>query len=312
LSDEASGSERKSHGISFALLPVAGLGNKLSVWAKAAVFAHQNGLPLAVVGWSWPRPRAILRGKLRAERQYRRHFVPRYRELAKFVGSFALMRRIVTEPAMSEDAQLQDAIYVFNRGPHWSDYFGAIREQRDLVRKLLYSELTPSILAALETMRRPCVAVHIRCGDFRHLQPDEDFAKVGGVRTPLGYFEAIIGGIRARRREILPVTLFSDGTDAELAALLALPNVTRSKAGNDVLDLLLMSRASLIVSAAGSTFSKWSGFLSDTPLIMHPSHVHRPLRPRYVDERFYEGPAIGEASKWPELLCANIDRIDPK
>jgi hypothetical protein len=308
VSDNAGESEKNNRGVSFALLPVAGLGNKLSVWAKAAVFAHQHRIPLVVAGWSWPRPRALLRGG-RGERQYRRYFVPRYSELARAIASIAVMRRVVAEPAVSEDLQLRNAVYVFNKRPHWSDYFGAIREHRELVRELLYSELAPATRTALETSLRPCVAVHIRCGDFRNLRPDEDFAKVGGVRTPLSYFEALIGQIRARRQDNLPVTLFSDGTDAELAPLLALPNVTRSRASNDVVELLLMSRASLIVSAAGSTFSLWSGFLADAPLIMHPSHIHQPVRPHNVNERFYEGPATGASSRWPALLCANIDRI---
>ena len=310
MSDNPGESEKNNRGVSFALLPVAGLGNKLSVWAKAAVFAHQNKIPLAVAGWGWPRPRALLRGG-RRERQYSRYFVPRYSGLGRAIASIAVMRGIVAEPAVNEDLHLRNAVYVFNKMPHWSDYFGAIREHRGLVRELLYSELAPATRTALETSPRPCVAIHIRCGDFRNLRPNEDFAKVGGVRTPLNYFQTLIGQIRARRHN-LPVTLFSDGTDAELAPLLALPNVTRSRARNDVLELLLMSRASLIVSAAGSTFSLWSGFLADAPLLMHSSHIHQPVRPLNVNERFYEGPATGDSSRWPALLCANIDRITLK
>lgn len=301
--------KQKNRGISLAVLPIAGLGNKLFVWAKAAAFAHQNRTPLAVIGWTWPRPRALFRGKARGERQYGRYFVRRYPELAKALTSMAVMRRIIADPPLDDVMPVGRAVFVFNKTPHWSDYFGAFREQRTLIHELLHAELAPDTRAALERNPRPCIAVHIRCGDFREQGPDEDFARIGNVRTPLAYFETLIGQIRARRRENLPVTLFSDGTDAELAPLLALPNVTRSNAGNDVVDLLLMSRASLIVSAAGSTFSQWSGFLADAPLLMHPSHIHAPVRPCYVNERFYEGPAVGSAEDWPELLRANIDRI---
>lgn len=116
----------KKRGILFALLPVAGLGNKLSAWAKAAVFAHQNRIPRAVAGWSWPRLRALLRGG-RGGRQYRRYFVPRYSELARAIAWFAVMPKVVVEPAGSEDLQLRTLYNVFNKMPHWSDYFGAIR-----------------------------------------------------------------------------------------------------------------------------------------------------------------------------------------
>jgi Glycosyl transferase family 11 len=298
-----------NRGISLAVLPVAGLGNKLFVWAKAATFAHQNRTPLAVFGWSWPRARSLLRDAVRGERQYSRYFVSRYRELARALTSMAVMRRIIANPSADDAPPIGQAVFVFNKIPHWSDYFGAIREQRALVRELLHAELAPETRAALERCPRPCIAVHIRHGDFRELGTNEDFAKVGAVRTPLTYFETLIRQIRARRRENLPVTLFSDGTDAELVPLLMLPNVTRSGGGSDVLDLLLMSRASLILSAAGSTFSQWSGFLADAPLIMHPSHIHAPVRPRYVNERFYEGAAVGNADNWPDLLRVNIDQI---
>ena len=122
MSEEALGSKKKNRGISFALLPVAGLGNKLSAWAKAAVFAHQNRIPLAVAGWSWPRPRALLRGG-RGERQYRRYFGPRYSELARAIASIAVMPRVVVEPGVSEDLQFRNAVYVFNKMPHLERLF---------------------------------------------------------------------------------------------------------------------------------------------------------------------------------------------
>ena len=34
-----------------AKLPRTGLGNKLTVWARAVVFAHNNNLPLITTGW---------------------------------------------------------------------------------------------------------------------------------------------------------------------------------------------------------------------------------------------------------------------
>jgi hypothetical protein len=301
--------DHKNPGISLALLPNAGLGNKLFPWARAAVFAKKNNIPLAVIGWSRLRPRAILRGK-GGERQYRRYFVSRTRELAKAAFTVAISQKIIVEPSLAESESPRRAIYLFNKIPHWSDLFGEIREHRDLVRNSFYLELAFATKSVLHgALPHSFIAMHVRRGDFRELRPGEQFRDAGGVRTPLTYFEALIEEIRARRRQSCPVILFSDGTDLELAQLLALPNVTRSKASNDVLDLLLMSKASLIISSAGSTFSQWAGFLADSPLLIHPDHIHMPIRPSYVNEVHYEGPAIGSHASWPSLLRTNIDNM---
>src|SRR5262245_58768639 len=52
-----------------ALLPNAGLGNKLFVWAKAGVFAHLNRLNSMVIGWTYPKIGPLLRGE-RSLRMY--------------------------------------------------------------------------------------------------------------------------------------------------------------------------------------------------------------------------------------------------
>ena len=70
--------------------------------------------------------------------------------------------------------------------------FGSIREHRELVKRLIWTNLKPSLHLRVMQAPAPVVAVHIRRGDFRELQPGEDFRKVGGARTPLEYFISTI------------------------------------------------------------------------------------------------------------------------
>ena len=294
--------------LTLAVLPNAGLGNKLFVWAKAAVFAHRNALPLAVLGWDWPRLGALLRVGVDG-RYYASSFAPRYRELASATARLCLATQRITEPSLHAPLSLANAAYIFKQMPHWSDYFGDFREDCATVRTLLYAELRRDLRAAIEARPPPVVAVHVRRGDFRELAAGEDFAKVGNVRTRLDYFEYLVREMRNGRGGALPVTVFSDGADADLAPLLSLPNVTRSRSASDVEDLLHMSRARLIVASAGSTFSEWAGFLADAPLIMHPDHIHKPVRPDHVNQRYHEGSAIGQFAQWPGLLRRNIDEL---
>jgi hypothetical protein len=153
---------------------------------------------------------------------------------------------------------------------------------------------------------RPVIAVHIRCGDFRKLQAGEDFRSVGSVRTPLEYFISTIQEVRRCAGTDLPVTVFTDGQPAEIQPIVDLPSVRVAARNKPIFDLLLMSRAQLIIVSAASTFGYWAGFLSDSPVLLHPDHIHASHRPGWINERYFEGAAAGPFEKWPDLLVRNV------
>lgn len=261
-----------------AVLPNAGLGNKLFVWAKAEVFAHLNDLDVLTVGWAYPKMRPLLRGE-RSSRMYARYF--RQTGLMKRVElayRCSLGRKLWEPPCARMKDLTPDTVCGFRSIPHWRDYFVDIRDHRDLVVSKLYSALHPNILTELDTLSPPGVAMHVRRGDFRALKPGENFAHVGGCRTPDEYFVEQIQLLRQAAGFNVPVTIFSDATTSELSDILSLPAVTRSAVGNDMQELLLMSRSRIIFCSAGSTFSEWSGYLSRALIIRHPDHVHGNIR----------------------------------
>ena len=69
-----------------------------------------------------------------------------------------------------------------------NDYFDQLRQNRTLIIELFWDLIAPEIKEKLETIKPPCIGVHVRMGDFRALKVGEDFAKVGSVRTPENYF----------------------------------------------------------------------------------------------------------------------------
>lgn len=182
----------------------------------------------------------------------------------------------------------------------------SLRDCRDLVKELIWSKLRPSLRLRVMQAPAPVVAVHIRLGDFRELKPGEEFRKVGSTRTPLDYFISTIEQIRVCHGADLPVTVFTDGYPSEIRSVLNLPAVLLATQSTPIVDLLLMSRAGLIVTSAGSTFGYWAGFLADAPVILHPDHIHAPHRPKWINERYFEGPAVGPCETWPDLLVRNI------
>lgn len=294
----------------YAKLPRAGLGNMLFVWARARIFAQLNDLPFAVSSWKHFNIGTFLRRE-RSKRIYAGYFSGT-EEWGTLKSSWMLRNYTqVIEPPVAPLAcgATHKTVYIFNQIPHWDNFFRDIKPQRQFIREEFYRVLAPVHRETVECASPPIIGVHVRQGDFRPLRIGEDFAQVGAVRTPLKYFEDVINNIRQVHGSSLPVTIFSDGHDHELAPLLEMPNVVRAEKNADVGDLLLLSASRIIVTSAGSTFSYWSAFLSDSPVIMHPDHIHASLRPVEVNKRFYEGAAVGAAEAWPPLLQRNIKDI---
>lgn len=166
----------------------------------------------------------------------------------------------------------------FDAMPHWDNFFEGLNEYRELVIKCLFEILNPTILETYQNLSSPEIGLHVRLGDFRKLKSGEDFKKVGAVRTPEYYFIETVRKLRALHGSEFKVTLFTDGYKEDIPELFSLPNLIIPKPNTDIGDLLHLSRSKVIVTSAGSTFSYWAGFLSDSPIIIHPDHIHKPIR----------------------------------
>ena len=64
----------------------------------------------------------------------------------------------------------------------------------------------------------------------------------------------------------LPVHVFSDGHEHELANIMEIDGVSLRREPNDVADLLALAQAGLLIGS-NSTFSRWAAFLGDMPSV---------------------------------------------
>jgi hypothetical protein len=294
-----------------ALLPNAGLGNKLIVWARCMAFAQLNGLSATAIGWNYPKIGPILR------RQRRDIFYGQNLNTPPLSGRICLLLQTLCmdrqyEPVVQRFAIGKRTAYFFTKMPHWSDLFGSIHLMRSFVVRAFSRLISPTVLIAIENLPPPLIGVHVRRGDFRELVEGEKFAEVGGARTPLEYFVTVIRNIRACAGWVIPVAVFSDGSDDELTPVLALENVYRVPAMTDVGHLAFMARSDVIVASAGSTFSMWAGFVSEAALILHPDHIHAPIRPTNLHDGLYEGPALGSWNNWNASLIKKVQSLRPR
>ncbi len=300
---------RLAHGlppVCHARLPRTGLGNMLLVWARAAAFAKLNHLPLITTGFASLRIGPWLRGE-RQKRIYVADFLPPSPVGLAHATALSLAGRIVREPLVARLPETEDPKGTVYRYESLPDFFLSFAEHRDFLRRRLLAMLTPARRRALDDSPPPVIGVHVRRGDFGPLAPDHDLSRSLGP-TPLSHFIRLIEGIREITRAPLPVTVFSDGSDAELAPLLALPSTTRAPERPAIVDILLLARSRVVLPSAWSTFSLWSAFLSDAPVLLHPmEHEHlRAVRPASLNDHFYEGTVPERVADWPALLRGNL------
>lgn len=261
---------------------------------KACVFARLNNLPLIVTGYQTLKIGPYLRRE-KSKRDYSRYFDFQKGLVGAWIDHLKVRRlkkrmTIVEAPDLVRlDDTGKNKLYNFTAKIHWRDFFSGLKEHRPLVIDLFWKLLRDEIREELDRIPAPFIGVHVRMGDFRKLKPAEKFRSVGGVRTPEQYFIDIINAIRKAGGRDFPVTVFTDGYRHELPDLFRLPRISMAEDNKDIIDMLLLSRSKIIVASAGSTFSYWSGFLSDAPLIMHPDHIHQPIRHNGQKAGAFEG-----------------------
>ncbi len=256
--------------IILAKLPNAGLANKLLVWAHALVFANEREMELYSYGWIDFHIGPYIRRE-KSKRIYYNYFKSKY-----IINYLQLLLLLIFKQKQQFNIGLNElkpnSLIVYDKMPHWSDYFSGIRPIRDTIIKQFYNMINPLLLAKINIFNGNCIGVHIRMGDFRLLRDNEDFSKVGVVRTPLNYFIDTIIKLRIIANKNLKVIIFSDGHKFELEEILKISNCCLTESDSDIVDLCKLSKCKVIITSAGSSFSYWAAFISVSPVIIHPQH----------------------------------------
>lgn len=270
----------------------------LYVWARAVAFASINDAELHVSSWSRLRLGPLLRLE-RSKRLYlgsfRRDPLPSRLRLLMLCAA----RTPICDPPLFPVARRHAAgvLYVFDRlGGEPSDPFRDLIPYRSTIIANFHAMLADRIRVRLDGLESPVIGIHVRRGDFNR----------SAWFTPIEHFCDRLRALRAVAGCELPATIFSDGSNADLAPLLAMPNVRRSGEQPDVIDLILLSRSRIIVPSRASTFGMLAGFLSDAVIVRDPEWNHGDSRPPEINGRRFEGAPEMDPARWPSLLVRNL------
>lgn len=242
-----------------------GLGNLLFPWARALVHAQANGCRLITPTW----PQLRIGPWLRRESDTRMY--PRL--FQRVPDSLSGARRLATllrAPRVPEGdaARARDGDVIEFTG--MEGLFDAIVEDHALVNAALWRMTRRPHRGGLDFDFGNSVCLHVRLGDFKQAASEQALHRGDwNTRIPIGWYQDMLRAIRAQQGEDVTAYVFSDGTDEELAPLLAMPRCRRLGFGSAIADMLALSRSRLLI-ASGSTFSAWASYLGRMPVVWFP------------------------------------------
>ncbi len=230
-----------------------GLGNLLFPYTRAVILADRYNLKL--INPTWP---TIKIGTLLRFERDKRFYTGLFN--AQGIHDFQKTRLLLTLPKLPERDFEQDPA-AFKNGivitSGLKNYFKDIAAGHELVKSSLLQSLPPhrGWMRLREGFNHAAIGIHVRAGDFS-----------AAMREPIEWYVETLAKLRQATDASTPAILFSDGSDAELAPLLALPNVTRNR-WNDALAEMLALGSCRVIIASHSTFSAWAAYLGHRPII---------------------------------------------
>ncbi len=263
----------------FALLPRAGLANRLFVWAHAQLYSQQNQLPVATHGWGHIHIGPWLRNE-----QSKRFYYFFFKNQTNFIGYYYQwvlsklnLREFIIEPDFSTAVEPTGKTYCFKSVPNKKDYFKNLRGSENYLRSQLTDLLRPKYRQQLEALEPYSIALHIRRGDF---------IQAGCVLSSEDYFIQVVKKLRSKLGTQATIRIFSDGTPEDFPKLLKLPNVSMASRKADIIELLEISIARIIVTSLGSTYGYWAAFLSNADIILDDRHEFGCIRDPESSDHF--------------------------
>jgi hypothetical protein len=273
-----------------AVLPNAGLGNKLFPWARCRVFSLEHGMPMLTPSWSQLKLGPILRrdGDARTYNDLFRASLP-----GQVNGVRQVWLRLSAGP-IDEPADLHlppmraesKRIVVFKGA---KDYFGSLTASHEVLLTELRAMTRERWVRRADEVGPAAIGIHVRRGDFAEPSSEADFILRGAIRTPMEWFIHSLQTIRQMSGRTVPAVVVSDAPDRVLAPLLEQAAVTRAATGSAIGDLLVLSQAKVLIASGGSTFSGWAAFLGQMPTVAYPGQSLEwfsivPTRNQYLGE----------------------------
>jgi hypothetical protein len=274
------------------------------------VFSLEHGIPMMTPRWSQIKLGPLLR-RDRDPRTYTNLFKPvppGYVSGARQLWLRLRAVRSVDEPRdlhVAPDRGEASQIVVFSGE---RDHFHPLTGWDEVLHDELRAMTRERWVSRADEVGAAAIGIHVRRGDFDEASSEDDFILRGGIRTPIEWFVQSLCTIRRVHGKAVPAFVVSDAPDRTLAGLLQQEAVKRVDTGSAIGDLLVLSKAKLLIASGGSSFSGWAAFLGQMPTVAHPGQSLEwfgivPMHDQYVGEWSHQ-------KATPQPLVDHIMRLD--
>ncbi|MFN0293148.1 hypothetical protein [Pedobacter helvus] len=193
------------------------------------------------------------------------------------------------------------------------NFFADLYEHHELIRDELRSIASKNVLKNLAKIQDAKIILNIRRGkDFKDAQSAKDFTTKGAIRTPLNWFINTLKQIREVAGKDIPALIISDGNATDLKEILSLPNIALANTSSALADLLLLSKAKIILGSGGSSFTAWGSFLSKAITLTIPGQslqwfkVSKDINQHLVDVYSPESPNEEHLDKIKKIIFSEL------
>ena len=236
-----------------------GFCNRLFPWARMELFSQRTGCRILAPRWSsWFKIGPYLRGE-----KDKRHYFQQCSNTGYICGCrrFALLsvfNHIPEHSALTAGGKDGKYVVVFSG---YDGYFSPLSGHSSFLASRLEAIAHARIKMALRLFPDlPFIGVHIRRSDFK---------QAGLVISDDWYIRAI-GAAKELAGNGLPVRIFTDAQPNELNTIRrAFSSVEIMPQRAALLDMLLLSKSTVLVGTSCSTFSMWASFLGGQSNIWH-------------------------------------------
>lgn len=256
----------------------AGLGNLLFTWSRVIVASEKHNLKLV-----WPTWPSIKIGPWIRHEKDKRSYIGLFSNKTKMCSGFKKYMKLgfgkkihtknldeidwdnlgENDIVVYDDFKLAPGVFQMN--------FNGSMVYRDKIVDVILRNLGKKGKKALEFDASKSICVHVRLGDFSKTTAALDTGK-NNMRIQINWYVSVVKKLREAAGWNIPVYVFSDGRDEELADLIGLPEVKRITFGNSIGDIIGLSRAPIMISS-GSSFSLWARFLGNCSNISYPNQI---------------------------------------
>jgi len=255
----------------------SGIGTRLFPWARCTIFSKNSGIPMLSPNWVQPRIGPLFRGGIDLGAYHRQILLlGLFGESENMVTGFNKYYAKCIYKKLPEPNDFKQKLFKIPDGDNVitfmgdGDRFANLNGMDELLYKYIREITRPRWLEFSDQFKSIPIGINIRLGnDFKTPTKVDDHYENEATKTSVQWFVESLKLIRMALGFDAAAYIVTDGSADDISELLLLPNTHFVRPGCAISDLLILSRAKILLRSGGSSFSAWASFLGQMPTISH-------------------------------------------